>query len=198
MSTSPLENPAIVAIALDGIIEALTANPRLTAARRSDRAKGTLDIVMSMAPADGGELMLAGQAVLMNEMVADAARDTQMTDAIAIRNKTRAAAVALARVFGKGIDQLMRMKGIQVRPKIKEPEQVKPVFPPPESTTPESSPEPAPIAAKPVSERPAQVRMIPPPAVSGIPQTQTRPERSASVSPSPMREFLEQSVLAEA
>jgi len=175
-SPAPI-NPDVMLLALDSVLQALVADPRLSQAQREARARGTVGIVDSIQPENGLELMLAGQAILFNEMVADAARDTQVLEVGEPKMKARAAAVNLAKVFGKNVDQLIRLKGRPARPTATVPEDIKPIFAAPAETGPgrtraREAKEPHPSRMEPAQNdtprpeptpRPTQQRPEPPP-----------------------------------
>ncbi len=94
--------------ALDGIIRALSDRGNRTEAERVAKAAAAMRLILSFLPRDVIEMMLSGQTVLFNELLADGARDTlrEVVDTMKLRN--RASVVSMGRLVQGHLDRLER------------------------------------------------------------------------------------------
>ena len=70
------------AILLDGIAAAIADRPQMTAERKATRIAEVWAVIDAFGPSDPLQIMLVGQTVMFNELLADGARDvlSGMTD----------------------------------------------------------------------------------------------------------------------
>jgi hypothetical protein len=82
-----LSTPNATGILLDGIVAALADRSNLTEAQKQARAGDIWAVIGAFHPRDPLQIMLIGQALLFNEMLADGARDVLggMVDTLKLR-----------------------------------------------------------------------------------------------------------------
>jgi hypothetical protein len=98
---------------LRGIIETVAERHGDTEAQRFSRHQTTVFSVMAFLPRDALEMMLAGQCVLFDHLLADGARDLLRGQEELIKLRVRPQLTAIGNMFLKHLAQLIRL---QARP----------------------------------------------------------------------------------
>jgi hypothetical protein len=148
----------VVTPALDGIIRALSDRGGQTEAQRKIRADQSLIMILSFLPRDVVEMTLAGQTVMFNELLADAASDVLRGMEDTMKLRTRSTIVALGRLTQGHVDRLLKRGNQPHRTEVsegdaakKEPVRQAPVEPAAVAAAPDTT---APTAATPSAAAP--------------------------------------------
>jgi hypothetical protein len=96
----------IIDPATDGIIRALSDRPGQTEAQRQARRDDAETFILSFRPRDAIELMLCGQSVLFNELLADSAKDVLRGMVDTMKLKSIGGLVNMARIVQGHVDRL--------------------------------------------------------------------------------------------
>jgi hypothetical protein len=96
----------IIDPATDGIVRALSDRPGQTETQRRTRRDDAETFVLSFRPRDAIELMLCGQSVLFNELLADGAKDVLRGMVDTMKLKSIGGLVNMARVVQGHVDRL--------------------------------------------------------------------------------------------
>jgi hypothetical protein len=102
----------LVAPAVDSAVRAVSDRGNQTEAQRAAKAHDAETLIMSFLPRDGIELILAGQVVMFNELLADGARDVLRGMIDTQKQRSLSTLVALGRVALGHVDRLDK-RGIQ-------------------------------------------------------------------------------------
>jgi hypothetical protein len=179
----------LIAPALDGVLRAVSDRGNQTEAQRAARSDDAETLIMSLQPCDAIDLMLSGQLVMFNELLADAARDVLRGMLDTMKQRSLSTLVAMARVTQGHVDRLEK-RGIQPhRTEVAKPKAEPAAAPPP---TPEPAKCPVAAASPPAakaSSTPGAVKPAQPSAAAG--QTSMivpEPARSAPTTESPAAE----------
>jgi hypothetical protein len=112
-AAATMSTESLVADLLRGIVEAVADRPGETEARRFDRQQTAAFSVMGFRPRDAVEIMVSGQCVMFNHVLADGTRDLLRAEMEAIRLRIRPQLTAMGNTFLKHLAQLTRL---QTRP----------------------------------------------------------------------------------
>ena len=96
----------IIDPATDGIVRALSDRPGQTEAQRQTRRGDAQTFILSFQPRDAIELMLCGQSVLFNELLADGAKDVLRGMVDTMKLKSIGGLVNMARIVQGHVDRL--------------------------------------------------------------------------------------------
>jgi hypothetical protein len=96
----------IIDPATDGIVRALADRAGQTEAQRQTRRDDAETFILSFRPRDAIELMLCGQSVLFNELLADGAKDVLCGMVDTMKLKSIGGLVNMARVVQGHVDRL--------------------------------------------------------------------------------------------
>jgi hypothetical protein len=96
----------IIDPATDGIVRALSDRPGQTEAQRETRRGDAETFILSFRPRDAIELMLCGQSVLFNELLADGAKDVLRGMVDTMKLKSIGGLVNMARIVQGHVDRL--------------------------------------------------------------------------------------------
>jgi hypothetical protein len=158
------------------VIEAIADRPRESEARRQARAQGAMRLIEALEPEDGVEIMLAGQTVLMQNLLLDSVHDAHRATTVDDGLRHRQQAMAMGRMQLAFLKEISRHRADRPRPVEEVPAQSV-AAPPPRAAAPAAAPPrpEAPAAAPPRSEVPAAVP----------PRPQTEPALVAQPVPPP-------------
>jgi hypothetical protein len=106
--SNPLALADLVTPALGGIIHALSDRRGQTETDRRAKAEAATSLILSFLPRDAIEMMLAGQTVLFNELLADGARDALREEVDTMKPRSRASVVNMGRLVQGHLDRLER------------------------------------------------------------------------------------------
>ena len=109
-STSTLPAPDVIFACLEGVLQALCDRPGETGDQRRVRQKASMGLIMGLMPRDVLQMMLAGQAALMNTLIADAGSDVLRGMVDRLKLKAQANVTAMSRVMLAQLENLMRLQ----------------------------------------------------------------------------------------
>jgi len=98
------------------VIEAIADRPNESDARRQARADGVRRMIEVLAPEDGVEIMLAGQAVLTRELLLDAVHDSHRVMMADDAHRHRQQAMALGRLQLSFLKEIGRRRAAHPAP----------------------------------------------------------------------------------
>jgi hypothetical protein len=188
----PFHITHLITPALEGIIRAISDRGRRTEAERLARGNTALVQILSFVPYDAAQLMLAGQAVLFNEVLADSAQAVLRGMDDSVKLKSIAGIINLGRLTQGHLDRLKARGNVPHKTDVRAPEDQK-IDPPAaeRDTEPARRPRPAaaptpvakaePRAAAPTPRPPVVSPAVPSPAAPSpraSPAGPTEPETS--------------------
>jgi hypothetical protein len=100
---------------LRGLADAVADRPGETEAQRFARHRTAIFSTMAFLPRDAIETMLAGQCVIFDLLLRDAARDLLRNEAAATKLRIRSQLTAMGRLFLKHLDQLRQLQSRPVQ-----------------------------------------------------------------------------------
>ena len=108
----PFHLAHLIAPAIDSALLAISDRGNQTEARRVGRSDDAETLIMSFQPRDAIDLMLTGQLVMFNEMLADGTRDVLRGMADGMKQRSLSTLVSAARTMQGHLDRLEK-RGIQ-------------------------------------------------------------------------------------
>jgi hypothetical protein len=152
------------------VIEAIADRPHESEARRQDRAQCAMRLIEAFEPEDGVEIMLAGQTVLMQNLLLDAVHDARRAATMDNAHRHRQQAMSMCRIQLSCLKEISSRRADCPRPMEEAPALTasprRPAEAPsviaPRQPDPQTEPTPVvaarPAAAQPVEARPAVVQ----------------------------------------
>jgi hypothetical protein len=104
----PFHLSNLVTPALDSIVRALSDRGDPSEAERLARGNQYLTLILSFLPKDATDLMLAGQTVVFNELLADGARDVLRGMMDTMKQRSQTTLVSMGRLTQGHIDRLAK------------------------------------------------------------------------------------------
>ena len=109
--SSPVSDVVSNAV-LEGIVVAMSAHPTQTEARRQVKAQGARVFIMGLLPQNALQMMIAGQAALFHELIADAGHDVLAALSGPGKERARRSVNAMSRTLCKNLEMLVRLQGM--------------------------------------------------------------------------------------
>ena len=97
---------------LEGIVVAMAAHPTQTEARRQVKTQGARAFIMGLLPQNALQMMIAGQAALFHELIADAGHDVLAAMSGPGKERARGSVNAMSRTLCKNLEMLVRLQGV--------------------------------------------------------------------------------------
>ena len=113
--TTPFDLESIASPALDGIVRAISERPGQTEARRAARCQENFGLIMALGPRDAMEMMLCGQTVMFNELVADSAREVLRGMIDTVKSRSISNLINMARLVQGNLDRLEKRGVVPAR-----------------------------------------------------------------------------------
>ena len=204
---TPAPSPSVdelLPILTRDVIEAIADRPNESEARRQARAQGAMRLIEAFEPEDGVEIMLAGQTVLMQNLLLDAVHDVHRATTTDYAFRHRQQAMSMGRLQLSWLKEISRRHADRARPIEDVSVQTRsPPFPtaeasadvpPPPRTEPAQAARPAPAAQRAPVPAPAAQPAPSPAAVASAPAVQpasapaAQPALAPAAQPAPSAE----------